>query len=471
MKSQQFFFFDILDALASVNRRVITELEIGCAVLHCSTERFCNPENSISSLIGTSYTPKLIITRSKNLALETDSVNLQDPVPVRTRGRPKKATITKVVETINLSSDEEVELPNKENVPSAKETQESSSNAPINEEAEVAPAPVPINDCCIPVTQDDLTKDDDNATNVPSQRTTRATRSTKGSVERSVISPKPPSSSGLFSFNNTSLNVSLNNRTQRKPSLEQQHVISPKPPSSMGLFSFNDTSLNASAEKNRTLRKRKNSENAEANEASTANKIATKSSVEPVAKRNKIHKIVEDSDEDDNEIPPTRKRSAKNALGNDGLFAFSTSFAKKTRKDLNETAEVSKEETGFLPYQKSCKSPTKPPLTSTYVDSLEDSGVWLSKKMISVNLSDSSDVMKSEVLEPDYTVETQDIKPEEYAAMFNVVVKSSGFDSSSSVVSKRKQFVKKKNYKEQSSIVTMKIVKVEDTYEQLLDNF
>lgn len=424
---------------------MIPETEIGLAVLHCSIETFCNPETSASKF-KTSDAALLKVTTSKDLALGTDSLNLQAPTTSRARRSPKKSAPAKIVEALNLDSDKEVEIINKENIPSAEETQISISYVPAVEaefhEEVASQLETPLENISMHVTADSVltneSKDDPKDSSVFSKRLTRSSAET--TEKRFEASSKPMSSSSLFNFSDTSLGCSAGNsrvQRKRKNSVSHKSVAEPVPgPTTRGKKKKQDT-----------------------------NPVK-----EPTAKRNKIHQIIHD-DSADNEPQPrsTRKRAADEAaMGRDGgLFAFNTNFLKKVRHNPNETQESFMEGIGMVRLEKPRESLVKQ-LTSyvhEYDDSC-DSGIWLSKKMISVNLNDSPDGMKSEVPELDSFVNTEDIKPQQYVSLFNVLETSSGFNSITSVVSKRKQFVKQKNFKSQSSVVTMKTVRVEETYEQ-----
>jgi len=244
---------------------------------------------------------------------------------------------------------------------------------------------------------------------------------------------------------------------------------------SSGLFNFSNKSLSSSIDSSRIQKKRKNADEDEPIVESSHNlrgkKPASKPVKEPATKRNKIHRII-DEDSDENEVPSrqTRERTAKTAMGNDkGLFAFSTKTLQKPRQTSSEAVAAQRTASGIIPLA-TRQLPAKELTQDKDVDEDScDSGVWLSKKVTSVKLSDSVDGIKKEKPEPESSfVKTEDINPEHYQTLFNVH-ETTSFNSITSVVSKRKQFVKKKNYKAQSTVAALKSVPVEDTYQNLDD--
>lgn len=174
---------------------------------------------------------------------------------------------------------------------------------------------------------------------------------------------------------------------------------------------------------------------------------------------------------DDEEASPkvtqplsSRKRAAATApVETGGLFAFNTNFAKKSRPSI-EAQEQTQKVSGIIPMQKVCeRSPVKKVYQPESNDS-NDSGVWLSKKMSSFRL-ESIDGIKSEPVETtteasaiEPSIDTQDTKP--FKFFFNVEENSNYLGDSSSILSKRKSFVKKQNFKSQKNIVTMTLVNI-----------
>ena len=233
--------------------------------------------------------------------------------------------------------------------------------------------------------------------------------------------------------------------------------------------------VHSNLQKSVSLSKRKCSETSDTQASELSNtrtrttKKDPKPASKPIPKRNKIH-LISDEDSDDNagSTRSTQKRSSSEMGSDGGLFAFKLNFGKKVRKNQNESQEAPTV-TGIVPLQTPRQAPVKQ--FSSYRDDDDscDSGVWLCKKMIKIEINDSVDGIKSEVPEPDSCIDTQDIKPEQYVSLFNVLETSAGFNSTASIVSKRKQFVKKKNYKSQSNVVTMKAFRVEETYLKLDD--
>jgi hypothetical protein len=413
-------------------------MEIGAAVLHASTELWCNPEQAaVNSLLirENPSSSQLRITKSKTLVVDSHD-SMGPPPPKRPRGKPAKVS-TQIVpeEVVSLDSDDDEEKSegsNKENVPDMPmelpETQVSEvGELPETQISEEMPE-MPME---LPETQDSfVTAADGGDAREEVNNNTRTTRSSTKSPEKA---PAPSTSSRIDTTNKALTNVSFASAPMSKSDL------------------FNFTSSSSAGESSRNTRKRKNSVEAPISENLPASKKPTP------AKKSRI--IDDDSDE---EVPvppknPKRKRAAEPDLG--GLFAFNTSFIKRMKP-----AEPS-------------QSPTKPSgiiaLTPKPAEEVSvarrvrhisedscDSGVWLSKAMTSVKLDDS--IVKPE---PDSSLNTQDIKLESYPTLFSVVetTKSTNMSTTSTTVPKRKQFVKKQNFKPQSSIVTMKVYKVEDT--------
>lgn len=204
---------------------------------------------------------------------------------------------------------------------------------------------------------------------------------------------------------------------------------------------------------------------------------AKQSSDEPVAKKRKVVKILDDSDDEppSQSARPNRKRPASDIDG--GLFSFNTKFAKKPKSKDKENE--SQEARGILLLSKprepspvrSCSSLSRKS-TQGHLDDMDDC-VWLSKKMLSTNLVDTDDGIKSEIqiipikienIKKELTMDSEDVKPSQLGTLFNVLEPTLTASTTTSLVSKRKQFVKKSNFKPQSRVVTTKTVKVEDTF-------
>lgn len=96
-----------------------------------------------------------------------------------------------------------------------------------------------------------------------------------------------------------------------------------------------------------------------------------------------------------------------------------------------------------------------------------------------MTLLDVADGIKSEIIitpikiervKKEVIMDSQDIKPSQLDTLFSVLESTLSSSTTTSLVCKRKQFVKKLNFKPQDKVVTTKSVKVEDTF-KALDEF
>lgn len=414
---------------------MISDTEIGLAMLHCSIERWCNPEFKTASIFEPTQSENLKITKSKVLATGTEhseSVNIETPTTSKRVRRNKPA----VVDIADLES-EETGASNKENVPNHTATEDIS--LPVTQTDDPMPSTL-TESINIPATiQTDLSSipdQDESSTDssrFPPRRTTRRSPMTSESTFQSAVSRVDSQSSTASS-----------------------------------LFNFTE----ASAVSKQSQRKRKNTENEnDSIQPSTSAAPSKQVQEQPVTKKSKRNQVQDDADEEPLPQPrSTRKRPANDSEG--GLFAFNTKFSKKSKP--TEVEKESQGVVGIVPFSKP-RGPSPAVSRKSTDGCLSDlgDGVWLSKKML---LLDVTDGIKSEILitpikieriKKEATMDSQDIKPSQLDTLFSVL--ESTLTTTTSLVSKRKQFVKKLNFKPQDKVVTTKSVKVEDTFMPLDD--
>jgi hypothetical protein len=395
-------------------------------VLLTSLERHCNPDYKWQ----TSFEPDsahLKVTKSKTLIPGSESFEFITPSTSQSRAKKATPVPAKIVESIEIGDDEE--NVNKENYPA--ETQ-----ASIN--ISLPPTQVSVN-------EEVLTS----ATELPDNISIPETfQSEMGEVEPPLPTVAKVASSRKRSAGSTATESSAKVRRSNTRSMSDSSHSS-------DLFNFTTSSGKVDARKRKVP---------ESSEPKVQNERAKRS------------KIV-DSDSDEEPLQPAPKPTTvsnrKRPAAGD-LFAFNTNFVKKTKSSADDSQVSFRSASGIIPLQKSyVPTPIKPSTTSTYKDDDSgdscDSGVWLSKKMITVNLNDSTDGIKTEpIVEHEQSMDAEDIKPQNLGCLFSVVANSS-YNTSSSMISKRKQFVKKKNFKPQNSVVTMKVMRVEETHIPLDD--
>ena len=511
---------------------MIPETEIGLALLFCSTTEWCNPEHNVDSILNLTKTTPLKISKSKILEQPTEGSSEIFKARVRPQRYPD-ATIVKSFETIDLDSDmEDDPKENKENVASttsedtmvtATDTSLSSSDHDENYLS------LPKGNVTIAQIQNG------NSESIQGKDSRQEIILGKGNLVEEfpaeacqiedfhiadsvpeVIQPqlKPDKrleiavrtenhTSGFFNFTNVNIvnkrvapkrkNTenelepgpefatidprsdleSKSSRTKTKTIDDSENdVIQPQQKnrkrtaenalgSDGGLFAF-DTNF---------VKKKKQKENNVNQESKSVKESATK--------KTKI--IINDSVEEDDDIQPqrkNRKRTAENALGSDGgLFAFDTNFVKK-KKQKDSNVNLLNKVTGIVPIIES--QPPPPETTEKILESKEsidnscDSGIWLSKRVLSMKLQDSADgtKIKTEIKEEpesehSFAQDIQDFKPAKIGNLFSVLESTTTIRNASSLVSKRKQFAKKSNFKPQDKVVTMKVLSVEETYFKL----
>lgn len=424
--------YQILAALASKSRRMVPEMEIGTAVLHATTELWCNPEQSaMNSLLARDEpsSSQLRITKSK--VLVPDSMHCSDLMgPPSPKRLLRKITISKPlvnVDTVDLDSDndeETTERSNKENIPEETveipETQVDSHMEVELSQNQYSELPTIEESFESALSRQEV--DESQQKVIKKQRMTRS----------SIIVPEEPNKTSATTIKLIS-NASV-------------------PMSNNDLFNFT-SSVDGSL---KNSRKRKNSEAEELPVVSTSKKVDAQ-------KPNNKKSRVDDSVEEAQQVPkqkPSRKRAADNEIC--GLFSFNTSFAKRVKPA--EVSQDANKPSGIVAFVAKPHDPS--PVKKVEYDSY-DSGVWLSKAMISMNLNELKKGVEVKV-ELDTSFNVEDVKPTSCATLFSVLENSNS--TTSSIISKRKQFVKKRNFKPQTSIVNIKIIKVEDTM-ILLDRF
>lgn len=413
---------------------MVSETEIGIALLHCSVERYCNPDHCTTSLFEPSQAVGLKITRSKIL-IEGTEIPKDEAGPSTSRGRgrsrKRKADEVVVIESVNLSSDEEVTAGNKENIPSM----------PVHSNTETQ----------LSVANDSLPETQFSVVNEPvHEPTSNAADSLIASEGPSVVAvPK-------------SINIEVESEKEQQIVSRTSSKAISQETSSSSLFNFTNVA-NAKSQ-----RKRKNVVTEETSTLSeTIQKLKER---EPVSKRSKKNQIL-DSDEEIQSPRASRKRPVP---ATDGLFAFKTNLAKKAKPSNVVEIEQKKEVSGIIQISKvSVTSTIK--VDNCFDGNLVETGVWLSKRMLSINMNNSPDgevsVIKSEPESPpdqDIAMTSEEnFKPAKMESLFNVIEKSVGKPLSSSTLSNRKQFVKKLNFKPQDKVVTTQSISVEATHESL----
>lgn len=428
----------LVAALDSKNRRMIAETEIGLAILHCSKEHWCNPESTVKRLIRPGEAALLKFTKSAVTVAHTESSGLITQMEPPKIPR-KRSHAGNIVETIDLSDDD---FGNKENIAKKVMLTQTHESLSLGETEAESPFETPteqVTQISLPETQESFASAFE--TNQSNQQSL-----TRQDTQLSKISTRSKNSStipGLFNFSMNNEKIEVKKNQRKRQNSEEPDIPGPSKKSK------NQVVPKVQETKTRATRKKK---------------------------------ILSDSSEDEPTAKPepakTRKRTAATALS-DGLFNFNTNFTKKSRK-VEMSQDPVPEISGIIPIsiQSNKKlSPVKEFDFPKYDDS-NDAGIWLSKKMTSIKLSSSPDKIKSEPVEmsediPDIdpSIDSQDIKPSLLKNLFNVEENSFFSGSSSSVVSIRKSFVKKQNFKSQTSIVTMKTVNVAKTREDLLNQF
>lgn len=408
---------------------MIPENEIGFAILHCSKELWCNPDKSHEEFVRPGPSARLKATTSKEILPESTIVTSQ----VEPRRSPRKKAQPRIIDTIDLDSDEDIETGNKENVSKPNlETLESISFEVTQQTLSNTIA----TDCSVPETPFEMTK------------TTQSSLS------------ETPNDTGIKSFSEESYVTAVSVQTEHNTRSNKPQARSNKP----SLFNFNVSSTS------KAPRKRQISESDDLPETSKRAKNQSSPPARELTK-NTNTKLLDTSEVEARKLTPftSRKRTAASALS-DGLFAFKTNFSKKSRRS-NATQESSSEVSSINPMQSIQRRPSREENFKLPESEITcDYGVWLCKEVSLVKLNDSVDGVKLEPSEAyetiDPSMDTQDIKPSLLKSFFKVE-ESSFLSSSSSVVSKRKSFVKKQNFKSQTSIVTMKTINVAATREDL----
>lgn len=458
---------------------MVPDIEIGLALLQCSIERYCNPEYNITSLFEPSPSGELKIAQSKVLVNETDSVNLSRASTshnaVFKQPSAKSVDINNVTDASVTHDDAENE---KENIfgkskTSSKQVLEIHALSTTSESQR-----------SVPETQMTITE------------TQSTIKETQNSIAQSQINYDE------ITLNETSIQPSISTSSRNKSSLDIEHQANaPNVQTSQSTSSkarslrsnststsnmecsnlFNFSESNSSYE---SMRKRKitEDENLQVSEVAKETQPNNNKSTQ-AAKKKKCNSIV-DSDSDD-EISPvqttskeavhsSRKRNAEMATG--GIFNFGDLVMKKrkTVKSANsddasitcapnsaQTTSSNDGPKGIIPLEKP-REAQKHLLKKTSSDSIDsnDSGVWLSKKLRDVSLSDyASASIKTESISEigESFINTEDIKPDKLPSLFQL--KETSMESTKSeIVATRKQFVKKQNFKPQKFIITCQMI-------------
>ncbi|CRK92475.1 CLUMA_CG006047, isoform A [Clunio marinus] len=384
----------ISDALREKKRRMIIEAEIGFALMHASTERWCNPSYHVASLFEPCKSGELKITKSKVLALGTESVNTSEP----RRGRPKKEILPKITECIELGSssgsDDEVEFVfNKENLPS-------STQASVI--ADLSSIPTKSNLTAFPHTSE--------SSKIALPETEESVAPQIATADASKINLPETQESNAIQDEEIYISITNNQnstKTDNVPSPPLQIENKSSNPVNSSLFNFVNSRVDTNSEKNNKIkRKHQQEENSEVK-----------------SKRRKKQISSDESDEDKVQQPTsrlTRKRKAESPKKG-SLFNFNTAFAKKRKSSEDEDFDnpkitASEIVSNPVPVARP-PSPLKKPLWNGSYDTT-DSGVWLCKKMLSVNLDNNKEIeikKEKESFQPTYdsTINTDDIKQEQ----------------------------------------------------------
>lgn len=453
---------------------MIPMTEIGLAMLYCSLSHWCNPELQTDAFFE-SQTGLLRVKSSRNF-VEGTSEKSEFLVPKKPGGRSKtKKPVEEQSEvaSVELTGEEEiVTVKGKENVPS-QNSLESFVTIPETQHHEIISQyqEMTIDESFNPKIHSSQldcqpsTSSRPNFSNLVSRKTSGVNESEIVTNE-SLKQRAAESVSSVF----TPQALSTSARTTRKRKNEDDEVSSAssvKAPKTASLASTSDSELFnfsdfGSTQKRTSQRKQQDDKGTDLSSLSEL-------------QANKKHRSNRDDPDDtssssvvQNRAPRSRKRPLEIDNDSNDLFNFNIDdqFKKKPKKlvrsaDQPDAASSSEVKT----VQPRDNSPGQLKSMYQYLDD-SDAGIWLSKAMISVKIEDSDVIAKQESDEPDSIAESQDFKTGQLQVLFSVVEKSGGEvnTTSSSMVSKRKQFVKKNNFKPQSQVIAMKKFNVEETH-------
>lgn len=210
------------------------------------------------------------------------------------------------------------------------------------------------------------------------------------------------------------------------------------------MFSFTNVS---SSSRTRSQRKRPNSSSAENESQIESSKRSKKEDPRPLAAYNQRNDSAVVLSDDAEQTPPPKQpvRKRKAAGKDDNLFAFNTNFVKKVKpaKPKSQLPSAAAASTsGLIPLKKTTTSSTLTYQT-TYSyenDDSNDSGVWLSKKMLSARIDGGENEIKPEAMQEPEQLDDSEFeatqRPRVSGPLFDVLETSASVISTTSTLSK-----------------------------------
>lgn len=212
------------------------------------------------------------------------------------------------------------------------------------------------------------------------------------------------------------------------------------------MFAFTNVS---SSSRTRSQRKRQSSSSAENESQIESSKRSKKEDPRPLAAHNQRNDSAVVLSDDAEQTPPPKQpvRKRKAADKDDNLFAFNTNFVKKVKPTEPKSqlpSAAAAATSGIMPLKKTTTSSTVTYQT-TYnyeTDDSNDSGVWLSKKMLSASIDGEENEIK---IKPEAKKEPQQSDDSEFEAtqpkrvsgpLFDVLETSASVISTTSTLSK-----------------------------------